>query len=71
MLVTTEEMVRAEDMGGYFRIPADNRDLNYDNYFRKGNRELSSVTEYDSHNTERLDVEGMKKLLLKLDLFQK
>ena len=71
VLVTTEEMVRAEDMGGYFRIPADNRDLNYDNYFRKGNRELSSVTEYDSHNTERLDVEGMKKLLLKLDLFQK
>ena len=71
VLVTTEEMVRAEDMGGYFRIPADNRDLNYDNYFRKGNRELSSVKEYDSHNTERLDVEGMKKLLLKLDLFQK
>ncbi len=70
VLVTTEEMVRAEDMGDYFRIPADNRDLNYDNYFRKGNRELSSVTEYDSHNTERLDVEGMKKLLLKLDLFQ-
>ena len=70
VLVTSEEMVRAEDMGEYFRIPADNRDLNYDNYFKKGNTELSAVTEYDSHNTERLDTEGMKKLLLKLDLFR-
>ena len=70
VLVTSEEMVRAEDMGDYFRIPADNRDLNYDNYFKKGNTELSAVTEYDSHNTERLDTEGMKKLLLKLDLFR-
>ena len=70
VLVTSEEMVRAEDMGDYFRIPADNRDLNYDNYFKKGNTELSAVTEYDSHNTERLDKEGMKKLLLKLDLFR-
>ena len=70
VLVASEEMVRAEDMGDYFRIPADNRDLNYDNYFKKGNTELSAVTEYDSHNTERLDTEGMKKLLLKLDLFR-
>ena len=70
VLVTTEEMVRSEDLGGYFRIAADNRDLNYDKYFTKGNNKVEQATEYDSHNTERLDVEGMKQLLLKLDLFQ-
>lgn len=70
VLVTSEEMVRAEDMGEYFRICADNRDLNYDKYFTEGNRKIEQAQEYDSHNTERLDVEGMKKLLLKLDLFQ-
>lgn len=70
VLVTSEEMVRAEDMGDYYRIFADNRDLNYDKYFSKGNKKIEQAEEYDSHNTERLDVEGMKKLLLKLDLFQ-
>lgn len=70
VLVTSEEMVRAEDMGGYFRIHADNRDLNYDKYFSKGNVKIQTAVEYDSQNTERLDVEGMKKLLLKLDLFR-
>jgi len=70
VLVTSEEMLRAEDMGDYFRIHADNRNLNYDNYFNKGNDRLSIVEQYNSHNTSRLDVEGMKKLLLKLDLFE-
>lgn len=70
VLVTSEEMAKAVDMGGYYRIPADNRDLNYDKYFTEGNNVIDTIDEYDSHNTERLDVEGMKKLLLKLDLFQ-
>jgi UDP-glucose 4-epimerase len=66
VLVTAEEMVRANDMGGYFRIPADNRDLNYDKYFSKGNKKIATAEEYDSDNTKRLDVEGMIKLLKKL-----
>ena len=69
VLVTAEEMLRAEDLPGFFRIPADNRDLNYDNYFSKGNNTLDRMEQYTSHNTTRLDVEGMKKLLLKLKLF--
>ena len=69
VLVTKEEMARAEDVGNYFRIVADNRDLNYDMFFTKGSRKVEMTEEYDSHNTERLDIEGMKKLLLKLDLF--
>ena len=68
-LVTAEEMLRAEDLHGFYRIAADNRDLNYDNYFAKGNKELESIAQYNSHNTERLDVEGMKRLLQKLKLF--
>ena len=70
VLVTSEEMLRAEDMGDYFRIHADNRNLNYDNYFNKGNDKLATIEQYNSHNTSRLDVDGMKKLLLKLDLFE-
>lgn len=70
VLVTKEEMVNAEDLGGYFRIPADNRDLNYNKYEIHGNEEIDKFSEYNSHNTTRLDVEGMKKLLLKLDLFK-
>ena len=62
-------MLRAEDLPGFFRIPADNRDLNYDNYFSKGNNTLDRMEQYTSHNTTRLDVEGMKKQLLKLKLF--
>lgn len=69
VLVTKEEMVGAIDLGEYYRIPADNRDLNYAKYESKGNEKLDEVEEYNSHNTKRLDVEGMKELLKKLDLF--
>ena len=70
-LCSREEMLAAEDQGEYYRIPADNRDLNYEKYFDEGSRELSGVEDYNSHNTEQLDVDGMKKLLLKLDFMQK
>ena len=66
-LCSREEMFVAENQGGYFRIPADNRDLNYSKYFEEGDQDLSKVQDYNSHNTERLDVEGMKTLLRKLD----
>lgn len=69
VLVTAEEMVRADDLGNYFRVHADNRDLNYDSYFSKGNKKIELTGEYDSANTTRLDLEGMKSLLRKLDLF--
>ena len=69
VLVTAEEMMRAEELPGFFRIPADNRDLNYDNYFSKGNPEFGKIEQYTSHNTHRLNVEEMKQLLLKLKLF--
>ena len=69
VLVTAEEMLRAEDLPGFFRIPADNRDLTYDNYFCKGSVNLEHTEQYTSHNTDRLNVEGMKRLLLKLKLF--
>ena len=65
-LVNREEMLKAEDMGDYYRIPPDSRDLNYDLYFSEGDPDLSKKEEYNSHNTERLDVEATKKLLLKL-----
>lgn len=68
-LVTQEEMLKCVDMGNFFCIKADNRDLNYDKYFSKGNKELELKESYTSHNTNRLDVEGMKKLLQKLELF--
>jgi len=70
-LVNREEMVKAIDMGNYFRIPADNRDLNYEQYFSKGEPDMTKIEEYHSHNTVRLDVEGTKKLLLKLPLIRK
>lgn len=70
VLVTAEEMMKAENLPNYYRIPADNRNLNYDNYIDKGNVNVANVDQYNSHNTERLTVEGMKKLLLKLDLFK-
>ncbi|WP_299581782.1 polysaccharide biosynthesis protein [uncultured Sunxiuqinia sp.] len=69
-LVTREEMAKHEDMGNYFRIPADVRDLNYDKYFVEGEEKISKMEDYHSHNTQRLDVEGMKKLLLKLDMIR-
>ena len=65
-LVTREEMLRSIDMGNYFRIPCDSRDLNYDKYFTEGDDAISCTEDYHSHNTGRLDVEGMKQLLLKL-----
>ena len=65
-LVTREEMFRSDDLGGYFRIPADGRDLNYDKFFIEGQEDISKVEDYHSHNTFRLDKEGMKKLLMKL-----
>ena len=70
-LCSREEMLVAEDQGQYYRIPADNRDLNYEKYFEEGSKELSKVEDYNSHNTERLDVDSMKKLLLKLEFMQK
>ncbi len=69
-LVTREEMFKSEDMGNYFRIPADSRDLNYDKYFIEGEEDISKVEDYHSHNTKQLDVEGMKELLLKLDMIK-
>ena len=65
-LVTREEMARAIDMGNYYRIPCDTRDLNYDKFFQEGDEKVSQIEDYHSHNTRRLDVEGMKELLLKL-----
>ena len=65
-LVTREEMVKAVDMGDYYRIPCDTRDLNYDKFFIEGDEKMSRIEDYHSHNTKRLDIEGMKKLLIKL-----
>ena len=66
-LVTREEMAKSEDMGNYYRIPCDARDLNYDKYFVEGEEKVSKFEDYNSHNTRRLDLEGMKGLLLRLD----
>lgn len=70
-LVAREEMAKAEDIGGYYRIPADNRNLNYNKYFVEGKQKISDIDDYTSHNTERLDVEGVKKLLLSLDFIRR
>jgi len=67
-LVSREEMARAEDRGAYYRIPADSRDLNYDKYFVEGRSDLSTIDDYTSHNTRRLDVEQVKQVLLQLDV---
>ncbi len=69
-LMTREEMAKAEDMGGYYRIPADNRDLNYDKYYEDGSKDLDKLTEYNSENTERLDVAGTVKKVLTVDYVQ-
>lgn len=68
-LVTQEEMIKSVDLGNFFCVKADNRDLNYDKYFSKGNKHLDLGESYHSHNTKRLDIEGMKQLLKKLELF--
>jgi len=70
-LLTREEMAVAEDRGGYYRVPADNRDLNYGKYFTEGRESLNELVDYNSHTVPLLDVEGMKKLLLGLDCVQK
>ncbi len=70
-LCTREEMVKAEDMGDFYRIPADNRNLNYEQYFFEGEQDVSVIEDYHSHNAERLGVEGTKKLLMKLPLIRK
>lgn len=69
-LLTREEMLRSSDLGGYFRVIADNRDLNYSTYYSEGSEQLSELTDYNSHNTGRLDVDGMRELLLKLDFIK-
>ncbi|WP_437614010.1 polysaccharide biosynthesis protein [Erwinia sp. V71] len=69
-LLTREEMLHSEDQGDYYRIPADNRDLNYGKYFDEGDKKISEVIDYNSHNTRRLDLEGTKALLLKLKFMQ-
>ena len=66
-LLSREEMAKAEDAGRYYRVPADNRDLNYNKYFVEGQTNIGSYDDYTSHNTERLDPQGVKELLLRLD----
>ena len=67
-LVSREEMARAEDLGGYYRIPADSRDLNYNKYFVEGETEVSRFEDYTSHSTQRLSVEEVKETLMRLDM---
>jgi UDP-glucose 4-epimerase len=69
-LISREEMAKAEDMGNYFRVPADNRDLNYAQYFTEGEKKIASFDDYTSHNTQRLNVAQIKELLLKLDFIR-
>ena len=69
-LLSREEMAGAEDRGDYFRVPPDLRDLNYGKFVEQGERRFSESTDYNSHNTQRLDVEGMKALLLRLDFIR-
>jgi UDP-glucose 4-epimerase len=69
-LLSREEMVASEDLGGYYRVRPDMRDLNYGKFFEEGESKLSTIEDYNSHNTKRLDVEGMKQLLMKLDFMR-
>ncbi|WP_120806419.1 polysaccharide biosynthesis protein [Yersinia sp. IP36721] len=71
VLCSREEMLVAEDQHEYFRIPADNRDLNYSKYYEHGNKEINEIDDYNSHNTVRLDIKGMSDLLRKLDFIRK
>jgi UDP-glucose 4-epimerase len=70
-LLTREEMAVAQDAGEYYRVPSDNRDLNYEQYFSTGSEKVGAVEDYNSHNTRRLDVDGMIELLKKLDIVQR
>jgi UDP-N-acetylglucosamine 4,6-dehydratase len=69
-LVNREEMIKAEDLGNFYRIPADTRDLNYNRFFIEGEAQISQMEEYTSHNTKRLNIEETKELLMKLDFIQ-
>jgi UDP-glucose 4-epimerase len=69
-LLSREEMVAANDLGGYYRVPPDLRDLNYSKFFEQGEVKISEATDYNSHNTTRLDVLGMQALLMKLRFMQ-
>ena len=69
-LLSREEMVAVEDLGDYYRVPPDLRDLNYAKFMDKGEVAISASEDYNSHNTRRLDVEGMKELLMKLNFMQ-
>jgi len=69
-LVSAEEMLRAEDLGNYYRIPSDMRDLNYTQFLSKGEKDIDTVREYTSHNTSRLDLDGVIKTIKKLDIFK-
>lgn len=69
-LISREEMAKAEDMGNYFRVPADNRDLNYAQYFTEGEEKIASFDDYTSHNTVRLNIAQIKELLLQLDFIR-
>ncbi len=69
-LLTKEEYVVSKDMGGFYKVPADKRDLNYDKYFVEGNEHLQQVEDYNSHNTQRLNIKQIKEKLLKLDYIQ-
>ena len=69
-LVSAEEMLRAEDLGSYYRIPSDMRDLNYTQFLIKGEKDIDTVREYTSHNTSRLDLDGVIKTIKKLDIFK-
>jgi UDP-glucose 4-epimerase len=70
VLLSREEMAGSEDMGNYYRIPPDLRDLNYEKFIDQGEERISNSEDYNSHNTERLDVEGMKQLLMKLSFMK-
>jgi UDP-N-acetylglucosamine 4,6-dehydratase len=70
-LLTREEMAVADDLGGYYRVPADTRDLNYDSFFTVGEVKVSEASDYNSHNTTRLDVEGMMAILQKLEIVKR
>jgi UDP-N-acetylglucosamine 4,6-dehydratase len=69
-LLSREEMVAAEDLGGYYRVPPDLRDLNYGKFVEQGEVKISEATDYNSHNTERLDISGMQALLMKVRFMQ-
>ena len=70
-LINREELIKSSDFQDYYRIPSDNRDMNYHNYFSKGKINISKIEDYTSHNTNRLDIESTKSLLLSLDIIKK